>query len=126
VFLGTYDEFLSKVGWEEEDPSQNDSGRTAPKKESAHARAELIKERSKILNPLKKKMEALETEIQKQEIIIKKNNDQILELAQSGNNQAIGPISVESKRCQDKVNQLYHELELLMLEIDQVEEKYQL
>jgi ATP-binding cassette subfamily F protein 3 len=70
VFSGGYEEFLEKVGWEDEGPPKQ-SKPVAPvekksplnKKERRRQRAELIAKRSRVLTPLKKEMEALEVSI---------------------------------------------------------------
>ena len=130
VFSGSYDEFLQKVGWEEElnhgESPENSNGTHSSqnKKGNAQKKAELIKERSKVLNPLKRKMEKLEQEIQELELQIEQNNEKILLLAQENKSNLIGAISVESKRNKDKVDQCYQSLEYLMNEMETEELKF--
>jgi ATP-binding cassette subfamily F protein 3 len=62
-----YDDFLKKIGWEEDETSAT-SQKSADKpnrQETKRLRSEMIIERGRELNPLKKKMEILEKEIMK-------------------------------------------------------------
>ena len=62
LFLGTYDEFLEKLGWEEEKNS-------APKKTTIDSR----KEKASVLRPLERKIEACEKKIIALEELEQKN-----------------------------------------------------
>ncbi|HCU25242.1 MAG TPA: ABC transporter ATP-binding protein, partial [Deltaproteobacteria bacterium] len=63
VFLGTYEEFLERVGWEEEAGTAPAGKKKSGKKAERRVRSELSAERSKTLTPLKKEMEKLEAQI---------------------------------------------------------------
>ncbi len=60
-----YDEFLTKIGWEDEiEVSSPEKNKDRPsRQEMKRLRAELVVERGRLLNPLKKKMENLEKRI---------------------------------------------------------------
>ncbi|MFL5784346.1 MAG: ABC-F family ATP-binding cassette domain-containing protein [Bacteriovoracaceae bacterium] len=63
-----YDDFLTKIGWEEEEPVKAEKPKEKiSRDEQRRLRQEVIMERSKVLSPLKKKMEQLEKEIMKME-----------------------------------------------------------
>lgn len=68
-FNETYDEFLEKIGWDEEEleePKTKSEKKDKPKinkKESKKLRAELVAKKSKDLKPLKEKLEGLETSL---------------------------------------------------------------
>lgn len=68
-FDGGYEEFLEKMGWEDEEV--NEKPKQKPKinrKELKRLRAEIIDERSKTTNPLKKEIEKLEKVIMELEM----------------------------------------------------------
>lgn len=73
VFEGGYDEFLERVGWEEEDSSPKKSSKDESKPSSGSARdlkrekAELLQERSRVLSPLKEEVAKLEKRIEQLE-----------------------------------------------------------
>lgn len=64
-----YDDFLKKIGWEEEEaaPAPQKTADKPNRQEVKRLRSEMIIERGRELNPMKKKMEALEKEIMKLE-----------------------------------------------------------
>lgn len=64
-----YDDFLKKIGWEEEEaaPAPQKTSEKPNRQEMKRLRSEMIIERGRELNPLKKKMETLEKEIMKLE-----------------------------------------------------------
>lgn len=91
LFEGTYEEFLEKVGWEEDDsekPSElknKASAKTKPtlnKKELRRARSQMIAQRSQVLNPLKKEMERLESQIMTQEAELAKIEGDMIQFSQ--------------------------------------------
>lgn len=68
-FNGTYDEFLEKIGWDEDDTVEKKKVEKPKvnKKESKKLRAAIVSEKSKATAPLKKQMQELEEEIAKLE-----------------------------------------------------------
>ncbi|MGE3300037.1 MAG: ATP-binding cassette domain-containing protein, partial [Arcobacter sp.] len=68
-FNGTYDEFLEKIGWEEDETVEKKKVEKPKvnKKESKKLRAAIVAEKSKATAPLKKQMQELEEEIAKLE-----------------------------------------------------------
>lgn len=67
-FPQNYDDFLSKIGWEEEEPVKVEKPKEKiSRDEQRRLRQEIIAERSKALSPLKKKMEQLESLVMKAE-----------------------------------------------------------
>ena len=69
LFQGGYDEFLEKIGWEEEQEAKEASSRPKLNKKELHAqRQTIIKERAKICRPLEKERDRLEEEIMNLEV----------------------------------------------------------
>lgn len=67
-FPQNYDDFLTKIGWEEEEQVKVEKPKIKlSREEQKKLRQEVILERSRILSPIKKKMEILEKEIMKAE-----------------------------------------------------------
>lgn len=68
-FPQNYDDFLAKIGWEEEEQVKVEKPKIKlNREEQKRLRQEIIFERSKVLGPLKKKMEQLESTIVKAEV----------------------------------------------------------
>ena len=117
-FDGNYDEFLEKIGWEEESD-------TTPKKvasndyaESKKLRTKLIQERSAKLSPLKKQIEQCEAKIMKleEEIIVK---NEALVACSSGNDIGeLGRLSKEIKNHEAELEKLYEQFETLHVNHD--------
>jgi len=80
-FDGGYDLFLEKIGWEEESDKKEKkvvkSDRYINKKE----RASLLKERNKLINPLKKEIDKYESLIIDTEEELEKNQKELIELS---------------------------------------------
>jgi ATP-binding cassette subfamily F protein 3 len=76
-FDGNYEEFLEKIGWESEENKVTTSSKDG-QKNVRELRARLITERSKIINPIKEKIEQLESEILKNEDLVKRISDQLI------------------------------------------------
>jgi ATP-binding cassette subfamily F protein 3 len=76
LFEGTYDDFLERIGWEEEDTAERRKARTANKVagkkngDTKRAKAEFLQERSRVLTPLRKEVETAEQRITQLEAAI--------------------------------------------------------
>jgi ATP-binding cassette subfamily F protein 3 len=87
MFEGGYDEFLERVGWEEEDTSPRKSSKEESKPSSGSARdfkrekAELLQERSKVLTPLKDEVAKLEKRIEQLESSVTACQEKIAHLS---------------------------------------------
>jgi len=125
VFHGTYEEFLEKIGWEEEDPGpipQEAPAAPAPapaaktalnKKDQRKQRSELVAERSKALAPLKKEMEELEASIAAWEGEVAKINQELAEASQQAKVDRFVEISKTLKELQKKIDEAYARLDLV-------------
>lgn len=115
VFAGSYDEFLTKGGWGDEEIVSKDQ---APKKDrnlAKRLRAEVIQERSRVLNPLKKKISELEASITKDEERIAA----IEELLIAGSSE-IAKLSMELGTLKKKVDVNFEAFSDLTVEHDQI------
>ena len=63
TYMGGYQEFLEKVGWQEETSSEKPKVKAIDRGEEKRKRAELVASRSKALKPIKDEMQQLEKSI---------------------------------------------------------------
>ncbi len=127
IFEGSYNEFLEKIGWDEEDSSHVNSEKTKKNdwKLSKKERAELIKERSKELNPLKKKREQLEKEIHENEKGLEAKNSEIISLSTGGEGKKISQLSKEINDLESLIENSYEEFFDLEAKIDECEKRFE-
>jgi len=126
VFTGSYRDFLETEGWEEEKTSFNNRSEEIKqtKKEIRKKRSEHIVKRSKILTPLKKKMQKLEYEIEASEKILENLNNDIIEATRKKDGRKISLLSQSIHGCRLKVDSLYDELEKVSDDFDDLKNKF--
>jgi ATP-binding cassette subfamily F protein 3 len=101
VFEGTYDDFLERVGWEEEqgaDPSasvRKNKKNKGGQKDNKREKAELLQERSRLLTPLKKEIERSEQRISALEQQISGSSTRLAEASEKGDAAAIRAVTHE-------------------------------
>jgi ATP-binding cassette subfamily F protein 3 len=125
-FEGNYDEFLEKIGWEEE-------GDTAPKKvvtndyaQSKKLRSKLIQERSSKLSPLKKQIEQCEAKIMKLEEAIKAKNEALIACSSGNDIGELGRLSKDIKSDEETLEKLYEQFETLHVNHDTLFDTYEI
>jgi len=124
-FNGGYDDFLSKVGWEEDETEEQ--VKSAPKsntKENKKLKAELVRERNKITSPLKKKVEKLETKIMEIEDTLAENHQELIVVSNSGDSASLIELSKTVATQESEVEELFEELEVFQNELDEVNANY--
>lgn len=117
-----YDDFLNKIGWEDE---ENNS---APVKqaekpnraEMKRLRSEMIIERGRELNPLKKKMESLEKEVMKLEEEQGKLEAGMIDLASSGDSKKIQETSQRLGTVKKRIDEAFEELTDVTMKHDEI------
>jgi ATP-binding cassette subfamily F protein 3 len=141
VFNGTYEEFLEKVGWEEEGPVGAGSPRPksqpaadqgavtapvqVPKKEARKKRADVIAEKSKVLTPLKKEMETLEADICRLEAEQAQVNQELASASESKNIDSFVTLSKKMKDIQDEIEEKFGRLETVTKKHDEKSRKFE-
>ena len=119
VFEDGYQRFLEKGGWEDEkEVWVSGSGETKKegprinlsKKEIRRRRSEVIRERARILNPLKQRLHRTETHIEKHEKTLAELHAAMQNATQVGDGNRIAELSKSIHRCQGAIEKLYEEL----------------
>jgi ATP-binding cassette, subfamily F, member 3 len=104
VLNSSYDEFLEKIGWEEES-----NGNGAQKKSTSRNDYNEKKEREKAQRREKARLEKLEAQIMKSESLLKQYNEQ-LEIEANRNNLAqITDLSKKISRVKQEIEDLYRD-----------------
>ena len=140
-FDGGYDDFLTKVGWD-----QGESGSTrerdhlggadevevkekaAPKstsKENKKLRAELVRERNKLTSPLKKQVEKLENKIMEVEESLTTHHEELIEASNAGDSARLMELSKTVSKEESEVEDLFETLELVQDELDSITLEYE-
>ena len=123
-FEGDYDYFLDKIGWPDEDNEKNIK-KKGSRQQSKQRRSEIIKERSKVLKPLKDRIDFLENEISKLEKDLKFYNDDIIKASETSDAQKIKNLSIHIDIAHKKIEKNFNELTEIMPEYETLEKKYQ-
>jgi ATP-binding cassette subfamily F protein 3 len=119
VFEGGYQRFLEKGGWEDEKDvwvsgsgeNKEENTRTPlSKKEIRRRRSEVIRERARILKPLKQGLHRTETHIEKHEKTLAELHAAMQNATQVGDGNRIAELSKSIHRCQGDIEKLYDEL----------------
>ncbi|WP_404319198.1 ABC-F family ATP-binding cassette domain-containing protein [Malaciobacter canalis] len=124
-FDGTYDEFLEKIGWEDEEVEEK--VKKAPKvnkKENKKIRAALIQERNKQTNPLKKEVDKYEQRIIQLEDLIQKEQAELIQASNAGDNSKIIELSQIILKYEKEVEEKFEKLEETQLNLDAIIHEY--
>ena len=125
-FNGGYDDFLSKIGWEDDEVEQK--VKVTPKsnnKESKKLKAELTRERNKLTSPLKKKVEKLENKIMEVEESLTLHHQELIEASNAGDSASLMELSKTVSLEENKVEELFEELEVVQGELDTILLEYE-
>ncbi len=127
IFEGGYDDFLRRVGWnDEESPKKQDSSekKTLSKKEARKLRAQVIQQRSSVISPLKKKSEKLEQSLETMEEEATSLNEALIEASKEGFGDDAAKLSRELHNLRAKIEEAYEELEKTLEEIEVKSEEF--
>jgi len=119
VFEGTYEDFLSRVGWKIEaaaaaaSEADNDRVKGVDRKESKRLKADLINERSRTLGPLQLRIDEAEATIIKLEKDVERDTAELLIASEKGDWQAISRLSKGIHDAKQQIDQCFAELESL-------------
>ncbi len=125
IFEGTYQDFLDRVGWKSEasDAAQakereSSERRRIDRKELRRQRADVISRRSKIITPLRERMEELERNIVTLERKIDEDNRDVLTAIERGYGKAIQSLSISIHNGRKEIDESFDELERVSLEFN--------
>ena len=125
-FNGTYDEFLEKIGWEEEEIEQKEkSTPKVNKKENKKHRAALVQERSKLTSPLKKAVEKYESKIMELEETLEQNQNELIEASNKNDNSKVIELSSVVLKLEKEVEENFELLEENQIKLDEILEEYE-
>ena len=132
VFEGSYEDFLSRVGWEDEAQEggeERDTGavpaKSALRKESKRLRAEIINDRSRVLTPIKNRINEIESAITEAERQLAKDNEALIVASRNGDGKAIMDLSVAIHEAKIKIDGLFDELEVITVEHDSLARQFE-
>lgn len=126
-FDGTYDEFLEKIGWEEEEGAA--PKKKKPKinhKERKKLRKAVTQERNELRKPYTKEIKLCEEKIEKLEAELEAKNAELEKASNAGDNAAIMELSREVGLVQQEVDALFERLELATEKDDAIVAEYEL
>jgi len=126
VFEGTYQEFLEKVGWEEEDPvvQKTHKSSVVSKKELRQKKSEIITQKSREISPVKKIISALENDIEKNDMEITKVNENLLKASLEQDGPNIQTYAKKLSKLENLNEQLFDDLEIQMTLFEKIETSY--
>ncbi len=127
-FEGSYDDFLEKIGWEEETEEKLPK-KEKPKinhKEQKKQRAKLVQDRSKESTPHKKEINFCEEKIMELEEQMKEENAKLLEASNVGDSSKIIELSQNVSKINSEVDELFQRLEVASEALDEISQKYEI
>ena len=124
LFEGTYQAFLDKCGWEDEDlvnPKSEKRDEAAVKltrKQIRQMRSAIVTRRSKSLKSLERAITRTEEKIETNENTLSELNHAILAASQAQDGQRIAGLSRQIHTCQSAIDDLFNQLERFSTEFD--------
>ncbi len=125
-FDGNYNEFLEKIGWEEDEVESKKL--TTPKinkKENKKLRSAIIQERSKITSPLKKEVEKLENKIMEIEESLEIEHKELIIVSGNGDNSRLIELSGIVTKHEKEVEETFELLEITQNKLDDILQEYE-
>lgn len=117
----TYDDFLKKIGWEEEEADEPVKVvEKLSRADMKRLRSEMIIERSRVISPIKKKMEQLEKDVFNLEEEQKTLEARIIEIASSGDSKKIQETSHRLGVVKKSVDEKFDELTEITVKHDEL------
>ena len=127
VFDGTYQEFLEKIGWLEEEGAEKrteeyaeespGSGKMA-KKEARRRRSEILSEKNRVIKPIEKRMADTEKQIDGLEKRLDELTRAMQTASRSGNGGEISKLSRQIHACRADIDDRFEMLEGLMSDLE--------
>lgn len=125
-FDGTYDEFLEKIGWEEEEDLKPKKKKSKINhKERKRLRKSLTQQRNEERKPYTKEIKFCEEKIDATEAELKDKNLALESVSSSGDNNNMMDLSKEVGQLQQEVDELFERLEVATDKDDEIVAKYE-
>jgi len=131
-FDGNYDDFLSKIGWEETEQQSSEeseaSVKSTPKvnrKENKKLRSAIIQERSKLTSPLKKEIEKLENKIMEIEDLLEVEQEALIKASNENDNSKVIELSGVVTKYEKEVEEKFELLEVAQNKLDEINDQYE-
>jgi ATP-binding cassette subfamily F protein 3 len=124
-FNGTYDEFLEKIGWEDEEFDTKPKKQKNNKNDVKRERSEVIAQKSKELTPLKKELDKLESEIERLEGIVQKSKVEVIEASNKNDNSKVVELTKNIVNCQKNIETKFALFEAKQLKYDELSEMFE-
>ena len=126
-FDGNYDDFLEKIGWEDEvlDEKPVKKDNTNSKKLNKKERALLIQERNKLTSPLKKVVNKLENEIMELEDFVSAQQEELIIASNNLDNSKVIELSSIIREKENIIEEKFELLEENQLKLDEILEEYE-
>lgn len=121
IFEGSYQEFLDKEGWEEEEKvaqAPKTQCISLSKKELRQKKSEIIASRSKVINPIQRAISRIEDTIEEKETRTQRVNEQLLIASQDQDGTRIATLAKELAALGKEVESLFEALERQMDEME--------
>jgi ATP-binding cassette subfamily F protein 3 len=126
VFEGTYQEFLDKEGWEEEECADEKKSNITvlSKKEIRQKKSEIITQKSREINPIKKSMKILENDIEKNEDLMAMMNEDLLEASNNQDGRKIQSLAKEFAKLERLNEVMFENLETQLEIFEKIESRF--
>jgi ATP-binding cassette, subfamily F, member 3 len=122
----TYDDFLRKIGWEEDETSSPAASREKPsRQEIKRLRSEMIIDRGREISPLKKRMEYLEQAIMKLEEEQPQLEAELIERSTQNDSKKIQETSQRLGSVKKKIDRAFEELTEVTIKHDELFNKFE-
>ncbi len=126
-FDGTYDEFLEKIGWEEEEGAKPKKKKSKlHHKERKKLRKAVTTERNEVRKPYTKEIKLCEEKIEGLESDMAEKNEALSAASNSGDNDKIMALSKEVGLLQQEIDALFERLEIATHKDDEIVAEYEL
>jgi ATP-binding cassette subfamily F protein 3 len=125
LFDGSYNDFLEKIGWEEEkndelnDCANNKRETLYNKKDIRKMRSSLITMRSKEIKPIDDMIAEIENSISEKENSLKIKNDEIIKVSETGKSREIEALSKEIHALKKEIDMLFEKYENLNISLEE-------
>lgn len=123
VHDGNYSSFLEKYGWEDE--ARTDKRTKENRKDLRRLRGELMQEKSRSINPVKKQIEQTEAILHNLESERMKMEQNLLDAAQANNGTAISELSVKLHELKKTIDEMFDSLDKTTTVYESLESDFQ-